>query len=150
MHTAFLSFPWLVAYTGFCYDKVCKVALSVTTDVICQQRKKMRLSPICSVIATEEQQTEAFAQWGGREVVMRQVSGFRSEQCKYHVGGVAAGWKAEASWNFVSASLSLTLQHCVYTSARDQIFWGYSCPPGKETLKVASGIMSCFCGELLF
>ncbi|XP_072716428.1 ras-related protein Rab-27B isoform X2 [Ciconia boyciana] len=43
----------------------------MTTDVICQQGKKMRLTPICCVIAVEEQQAEAFAQWGGRKVVMR-------------------------------------------------------------------------------
>lgn len=63
----------------------------MTTDVTCQQGKKMRLTLICCVIVTEEQRTEAFAQWGGRKVVMRQISGFRSEQCKYHVGGGAAG-----------------------------------------------------------
>lgn len=38
---AFLSFPGLVTYTDFCYHKVCEVALSMTTDVICQQGKKM-------------------------------------------------------------------------------------------------------------
>lgn len=146
---AFLSFPGLVTYTDFCYHKVCEVALSMTTDVICQQGKKMWCTPICCVIVTEVQWTEAFAQWRGRKVVMRQISGFQSKQCEYRVGGVA-GWKAEESWNFVFASLSLTLKHhlCIPLGKRINILrWLFF--SWKETLKVVSGIWhvsveSCF------
>ena len=72
--------------------------------------RKTQLTPVCWVIVTGAQRAEVFVQGGGRKVIMRQISG--SEQSKYYVGGVAAGWKARSKLKFcvcISTPYSQTL-----------------------------------------
>lgn len=97
----------------------------------------MWLTPICSVIVTEEQRTEAFAQWGGRKVVMRQMSGFQSEQwrgcCWMKSRRKLKFCVCTSFFYFQTLFVCTTLQEAKHFEATFFFSW-------EETLQVASGI----------